>query len=295
MAKKGVRDQMVIATKFTTNYRVRKGEPIMSNYSGNSHKSMHLSIEASLKKLQTDYIDLIYVHWWDFTTSVEELMIALNRFVTAGKVLYLGVSDTPAWIVSKANQYARDHGLKQFSVYQGLWSASNRDFERDILPMCEAEGMSVAPWGAVGRGNFKTEEQRKATKGEGRQMGGPSENDLKVSVVLEKIAKTHDTLLTSVALAYVMHQSPYNVFPIVGGRNPDHLKGNIEALNLKLTKEEIESIEEAYGFDYGFPISFLFRGEKTNVRLTMKDSFLTKIAAHIEGPPHRSEWIEGGH
>ena len=85
-------------------------------------------------------------------------MQSLNQLVLAGKVLYLGVSDTPAWVVSKANEYARNHGLRQFSVYQGLWSAAERDVEREILPMVKAEGMAMAPWGSLGGGKFKTAE-----------------------------------------------------------------------------------------------------------------------------------------
>lgn len=124
-------------------------------------------------------------------------MRSLNTLADQGKILYLGVSDTPAWIVSKANQYARDHGLRQFVVYQGRWSASNRDFERDIIPMCEAEGMGIAPWQALGGGNYKTEEQRQS--GEGRNLGVVPETDIVVSRVLESIAKEKDTLITSVA------------------------------------------------------------------------------------------------
>merc|ERR1712093_17520 len=112
--------------------------------------------------------DLLYVHWWDFTCSIPELMQSLNHLVAAGKVLYLGISDTPAWIVSKANEYARQNHLRQFSVYQGRWSAEHRDFERDIIPMCRDEGMGLAPWGALGGGNFKSDEQRKSQ--EGRKM-----------------------------------------------------------------------------------------------------------------------------
>lgn len=149
MTERKNRDEMIVATKFTTYYPVApKG--IKANFQGNHAKSLRVSLEASLKKLQTDYIDLLYVHWWDFTTSLPELMQSLHHVVAAGKVIYLGISDTPAWIVSKANQYARDHALTQFSVYQGHWSAAARDFERDILPMCEAEGMALAPWGALG-------------------------------------------------------------------------------------------------------------------------------------------------
>ena len=178
-------------------------------------------------------------------------MQSLNAVVNAGKVLYLGVSDTPAWYVAKANQYARDHGLRQFSVYQGQWSAAQRDFERDIIPMTISEGMSLAPWGALGGGEFKSASQREA--GEGRKPeGAPSEVVVKVTGALEKIAKAKETAITSVALAYVMRKTPY-VFPIVGGRKIEHLKGNIEALSLVLSDEDMNEIEGAAPFDIGFP------------------------------------------
>ncbi|KAH7355031.1 NADP-dependent oxidoreductase domain-containing protein [Rhexocercosporidium sp. MPI-PUGE-AT-0058] len=255
MKKRGIRDQMVIATKFTTCFRAGHGEKeIIVNTAGNGSKSLHLSVEASLTKLQTSYIDLLYVHWWDFTCSIPELMQSLNHLVASGKVLYLGISDTPAWIVSKANEYARQNHLRQFSVYQGRWSCEYRDFERDIIPMCRDEGMGLAPWGALGGGNFKTDEQRKSQ--EGRKMGEASEAAIKVSKVLEKIATANKAQITSVALAYVMQKTPY-VFPIVGGRKIDHLKGNIEGLSLKLTAEDVKAIEEANAFDIGFPHNFL--------------------------------------
>lgn len=256
MKERGVRDEMVIATKFTSPFRTYEGHDkiIHVNYGGNGNKSMRLSLEGSLKKLQTDYVDVLYVHWWDFTTSIEELMLGLNDLVRSGKVLYLGVSDTPAWIVSKANQYARDHGLRQFVVYQGRWNAARRDLEREVIPMCVAEGMGIAPWAALGGGNFKTEEQLKTVKG--RNLGGPSEAEAKVSRVLEAVATRKKTAMTSVALAYVMHKAPY-VFPICGGRKVDHLRGNIEALGLKLDDNDIEEIENAVDFDVGFPSSFL--------------------------------------
>lgn len=184
-------------------------------------------------------------------------MQSLNVMVNQGKVLYLGVSDTPAWVVSKANEYARQNGLRQFSVYQGKWSAGDRDFEREIIPMCRAEGMGLAPWGALGGGFFKTDEQRKSQ--DGRKFGEPSDAAIKVSRVLEKVAKRHDTAITSIALAYVMHKAPY-VFPIVGGRKIEHLKGNIEALSLELSPEDIEEIEGAVPFDYGFPAN-IFGGK----------------------------------
>ncbi|KAF7533687.1 hypothetical protein G7054_g6867 [Neopestalotiopsis clavispora] len=242
MKKRGVRDQMVIATKFTTNFHAGRGDSeIITNFTGNEAKSLHTSVRASLEKLQTDYIDLLYVHWWDFQTTIPELMQSLNHLIASGKVLYLGVSDTPAWVVSRANEYARCNGLRQFSVYQGNWNAAKRDFERDIIPMCRAEGMGLAPWGALGSGMFKTEEQRQ--KGEQRA-----------------VAKRKNTIITSIAQAYVTSKAPY-VFPIIGGRTVAHLKGNIEALNIKLSDEDIKEIEDAAAFDIGFPNTMIY-GEK---------------------------------
>ncbi|KAF2467666.1 Aldo/keto reductase [Lindgomyces ingoldianus] len=282
MAARKNRDEIVLATKFTTCYPDPRNPPRQKiNFAGNHTKSLHVSLEASLKKLQTDYIDLLYVHWWDFTTGVAEVMQSLNHMVQRGKVLYLGVSDTPAWVVSKANEYARQNGLRPFSVYQGRWSAAERDFEREILPMATSEGMALAPWGSLGGGNFKTAEQRKSS--EGRNMAPPSEKQLKLSVKLEEIAKKKNTLLTSVAMAYVMHKAPY-VFPIVGGRKVEHLKGNIEALGLELSDEEVDEIDKESGFEIGFPMNFLFEwmGAKYSTRQTSSDIGLLQFAGKLD-------------
>jgi aryl-alcohol dehydrogenase-like predicted oxidoreductase len=290
MQKKGVRDQMVIATKFTTPFRAGHGDKeILINSGGNGTKSLHVSLEASLKKLQTTYIDLLYVHWWDYTVSIEELMQSLNVMVQQGKVLYLGVSDTPAWVVSRCNQYARDHGLRQFSVYQGRWSAEHRDFERDIIQMAAAEGMSLAPWGALGGGHFKTEAQRKGAD-TARKMGEVSEKAINISKVLENIANEKKVQITSVALAYVMSKTPY-VFPIVGGRTVEHLKGNIQGLSIQLSAQEIEEIEGASPFDIGFPQNMLGGPKGVN---SPNDVWLMAMAGstdHVKGPralgPHK--------
>lgn len=281
MTERKNRDEMVVATKFTTTFPAGpKG--IKANYQGNHTKSLRLSLEASLKKLQTSYVDLLYIHWWDFTTSIPEVMQSLHHMVVAGKVLYLGISDTPAWIVSKANEYARHHGLTQFSVYQGLWSAVVRDFERDILPMCEAEGMALAPWGALGRGNFRAAEDLEKAKEEGRRAP-PSDDEKKVSAALEKLAKEKKTAITSIALAYVMQKAP-NVYPIVGGRKVDHLKGNIDALRIELTDDEIVEIERAIPFDVGFPMNMLFAfgGTPYSTKLDSKDIPLLKPATNLD-------------
>ncbi|KAL9603866.1 MAG: hypothetical protein Q9179_002053 [Wetmoreana sp. 5 TL-2023] len=257
MEERGRRNEMVVATKYCGPWQLhdKRQHTIQSNFAGGATKNLHLCVEASLKKLRTTYIDLLYVHYWDMTTGVEELMQSLNQLVQAGKVLYLGISDTPAWFVVKANDYARHYGLRPFSVYQGKWSAAERDFERDIIPMCMDQGMAMCPWGTLGGGYFKPKD-RVGNDG-GRNMPGvAAKNAAAVSEVLEAIANRKNTLITSVALAYAMHKSPY-VFPICGGRKVEHLKGNVEALSLRLTEEEMEEIEMAYPFDIGFPMNYL--------------------------------------
>lgn len=263
MASRNVRDQMVVATKYTNSFRPNFPNEQQSNYGGNGLKSMRLSIESSLKRLQTSYIDLFYLHVWDYNVSIPELMHGLNDLVTSGKVLYLGISDTPAWIVTKANQYARDHGLRQFAVYQGMWNAAMRDFEREIIPMAKHEEMALCPYGALNQGRFQTREKfAEREKGDhgGRNFIPLSELDRQVSGVLEELAegRSDDTTLLQIALAYVLQKTPY-VFPIIGARTVEHLTGVIPALNVDLSNEDLASIESAYDFSHGFPTNFLNR------------------------------------
>lgn len=151
LQKTGRRSEIVLATKYTLSPIFGKAVQ-QSNYGGTGTKSMRVSVDDSMKRLQVDYIDIYYVHAWDFATSIPELMQSLNTLVQQGKVLYLGISDTPAWVVCKANAYAREHGLRPFSVYQGRYNAMMRDLERDIIPMCRDEGMAIHPWGVLGSG-----------------------------------------------------------------------------------------------------------------------------------------------
>ncbi|KAL0960818.1 hypothetical protein HGRIS_005837 [Hohenbuehelia grisea] len=257
---RGIRDQLVIATKFTTNFK-RAATDVLTkiNYVGNHSKSLYLSVEASLKKLRTSYIDILYLHWWDYNTSVEEVMNSLHNLVAERKVLYLGVSDTPAWVVSKANQYARDHGKTPFVIYQGAWNVMNRSFERDIIPMARSEGLALAPWNVLAAGKLRSneEEKRRAETGEnGRLWSGDwkrSEEQVKMCEALEKVAKEVNAQeITAVAIAYLMHKAPF-VFPIVGGRKVKHLTANIEALDITLAPEHIEYLESIIPFDPGFP------------------------------------------
>ncbi|AJU60400.1 Aad4p [Saccharomyces cerevisiae YJM248] len=284
MKSRKLRDQIVISTKFTTDYKgydVGKGKS--ANFCGNHKRSLHVSIRDSLRKLQTDWIDILYVHWWDYMSSIEEVMDSLHILVQQGKVLYLGVSDTPAWIVSAANYYATSHGKTPFSIYQGKWNVLNRDFERDIIPMARHFGMALAPWDVMGGGRFQSKkamEERKKN-GEGlRTVSGTSEQtdvEVRISEALANVAEEHGTeSVTAIAIAYVRSKAK-NVFPLVGGRKIEHLKQNIEALSIKLTPEQIEYLESIVPFDVGFPKNLI--GDDPAV--TKKPSTLTSMSARI--------------
>jgi aryl-alcohol dehydrogenase-like predicted oxidoreductase len=289
MAENDNRDEIVIATKYSSSYMGAHKDKVQSNFSGNGTKSMKLSLEASLKKLQTTYVDILYVHWWDYSTSIPELMHSLNDLVVAGKVLYLGISDTPAWIVSKANQYARDHGLRPFVLYQGLWNAAVRDFEREIIPMAREEGMGIAPWGPIGEGKFKPKEVLDKLEQSSRATA-ITNTHRQVSAVLESIAQRKGHTLYQIALAYLMLKTTF-VFPIVGCTKAEHLSSNIEALGIELTGAEMHEIEQAYPFDHGFPHTFLsgswFEGPDAESRQVKSpaDVMLTKFAGTYD-------WVE---
>ncbi|EKM51533.1 uncharacterized protein PHACADRAFT_127164 [Phanerochaete carnosa HHB-10118-sp] len=282
MEQRGIRDQIVLATKYTNDFRRGKGGQ-HSTIVGNSVKSMHLSLAASLKKLRTDYIDIFYLHWWDYATSVEEVMDGLHTLIQQGKVLYLGVSDSPAWFVAQANTYARCMGKTPFAIYEGKWSIMDRDIERDIVPMCVAHGMAIATWNVLAGGKIRTdaEEQRRLESGEeGRQLfvdWKRTPEERKVCLELEKVAnEVGAKTITSVAIAWVMQKAPF-VFPIVGGRKVEHLHDNIQALSIHLSDEQIARLDNVVPFEKGFPYSEFGDGGDYG--------FLFKSAGHFQKWP----------
>ncbi|VUC30965.1 unnamed protein product, partial [Clonostachys rosea] len=290
MKKRGVRDQMVIATKYSSAYRAynRQNEPLQSNFTGNSAKCMHLSVRDSLKKLQTDYIDILYVHWWDFATSVEEVMTHLHAHVMARQVLYLGVSDTPAWVVVKANAFARANGLTPFSVYQGQWNVAYRDMEAEIIPMCEDQKMCVVSWASLGGGQLLSAQQRCDQEQDPsmRKGSGPEPNEA-ICEVLENLATQKKTTVQAIALAYLLHQTPYMV-PIVGVNSAEHVKAMPDALGVVLSASDVDAIHEASPFDPGFPMKFLYNykgGQQYNLQLTAANNQHYQMGAWIDTPP----------
>ncbi|KAF9530346.1 Aldo/keto reductase [Crepidotus variabilis] len=260
--KRGIRDELFIATKYTTLFKRDFDKPPIQKvmYSGNNAKSLKISVEASLKKLKTHYIDLLYVHCYDWDTSIQEIMRSLHALIMAGTVLYLGISDCPAWVVAKANEYARCNALTPFSVYQSAWNVMDRAFERDIIPMARAEGMALTPWNILAEGKIRTdkeEERRRQTGEKGRTVMNPNwertEEQKNVCKALEKVAgEVGAKGIQAVAIAYLMQKATY-VFPLVGGRRVEHILANMEALSISLSDEQIKLIEEQVPFEAGFP------------------------------------------
>ncbi|KAJ7493318.1 Aldo/keto reductase [Mycena galericulata] len=281
LEKRGIRDQIVVATKYSSDFK--RGNATISQkalYVGNSVKSMHTSVQASLKKLRTTYIDILYIHWWDWSTGIEEVMNGLHNLVVQGK----GVSDTPAWVVAQANQYARDHGKSPFVIYQGAWSILDRSFEREIIPMARANGLALAPFGVLAHGNIRSdaEEQQRKESGElGRTIFKPqwerTEDQRKMALALEKVSKeVGASSIHAVAIAYVMQKVSY-CFPIIGGRKVENLLSNIEALEILLSHQQIAYLESILPFDPGFPNTII--GDGTEYRI------LTSSAAVFEKQP----------
>ncbi|KAI0643569.1 Aldo/keto reductase [Trametes meyenii] len=239
--KRGIRNQLIIATKYTNN--PFRGDKLAQkvNFVGNNVKSLGLSVDTSLQRLRTDYIDILYVHFWGQETDVEEMMDGLHTLVLSGKVLYLirlpsGVSDFPAWLIVKANAYARANGKTPFVIFQASYSVFERDIEREILPMCRHEGLALAVFSVLAKGHVRTdaEEARRKASGEGGRtiMGGAWERtseERAVCQVLECVTREAGVgnNVGAVAIAYVMHKAPY-VFPIIGGRKVEHLLANVD-------------------------------------------------------------------
>jgi aryl-alcohol dehydrogenase-like predicted oxidoreductase len=244
---RGVRDRMVVATKYTLDYKFyAHGKNQVVNYGGNSKLSMHLSLRDSLKKLQTDWVDIFYVHAWDYTCDIADLMDALHLLVQQGKVLYLGISNTPAWVVSAGNAYAKAHGKTPFSVYQGQYNLTQRDLENDVMPMSRAMGLGITAFGVLASGKLKSRAAIEERKGTGqdifRLLQSQSEEEKSACKALETVAEELGAKVETVAIAWIMSKFPH-VFPTLGIRKPEHLKDAMSAVSLRLSPEHIALLE----------------------------------------------------
>jgi len=242
------REYFVAATKYTLSKR--KDDP---NAGGNARKNMLQAVEASLKRLNTDYLDLYYLHMWDYTTPVEEVMRAFDDLVRQGKVLYVGISDTPAWIVSQANTLAELRGWARFVALQVPYSLADRAVERDLLPMARAFDMAILPWGLLEAGELTGKYNRPTDEPKRNQQ--PSERNLALADEVMKLAQEIGRTPSQVAINWV-RQQPGLVIPILGARREAHIKDNLACLEFELTAEQMRRLAQASPISLGFPHSF---------------------------------------
>jgi aryl-alcohol dehydrogenase-like predicted oxidoreductase len=267
----GLRDRLVIATKYTLS--TRPGDP---NSGGNHRKSMVQAVEASLRRLNTDYIDLYYLHAWDGTTPVDEVMRAMDDLVRAGKVLYVAISDAPAWQVARMQTMADLRGWSPLVALQIEYSLIERTVERDLIPMAAELGMGVIPWSPLASGVLTGKYTRADLDHEGGSAeaigtrknmaaanGALSERGLAIADVVKNVAADIGTTPSQVALAWTMH-NPAVTAPIIGARTPAQLMDNLGALEVRIPDDALASLAEASAIQLGFPHEFLARRTTRN-------------------------------
>jgi aryl-alcohol dehydrogenase-like predicted oxidoreductase len=260
------RERLVIATKYTL--LTRPGDP---NSGGNHRKSMVQSVETSLKRLQSDYIDLLYLHAWDARTPVEEILRAMDDLVRAGKVLYLGISDTPAWQISRMQAMADLRGWSPLIALQIEYSLVQRTVERDLIPMAREMGLGVIPWSPLGSGVLAGKYSRAdldptggSANPEGSRKnvavanGSLTERGLAIADVVKGVAKEMGKTPSQVALAWTL-LNPGVTAPLIGARTLRQLEDNLGALDVRLSEEHRARLERASAIELGFPHDFLTR------------------------------------
>ncbi|RCV53383.1 aldo/keto reductase [Marinitenerispora sediminis] len=249
----GRRDRFVLGSKYTLSRDVSD-----LNAAGNHRKNLVRSLEQSLRRLRTDYLDVYWVHVWDRHTPVEETMRALDDQVRAGKVLYVGISDAPAWVVARANTLAQWRDWSPFAAVQVPYNLLRRDVERELLPMAEAFGLTVATWGPLAGGVLSGKYSRGGPPGAGARIAPESvtEHQHAVARAVAEVAGELGATAAQVAIAWTRAQSPA-VAPIIGARGVEQLRDNLGAADLVLPGEAVERLGTAAAFEAGFPSDFV--------------------------------------
>ncbi|MGW0249078.1 aldo/keto reductase [Nocardia goodfellowii] len=240
------RDRFVLGSKYTLTRDA--ADP---NAAGNHRKNLTLSLEQSLRRLRTDYLDIYWVHVWDRHTPLEETMRALDDAVRAGKVLYLGVSDAPSWVVARANTLAEWRGWTPFSGVQVPYSLLARDIERELLPMAQTLGLSVTAWAPLAGGKLTVSaSSRRVTPAD------LTDTERAAAAAVAEVAADLGATPAQVALAWTRHRSRA-VLPIIGPRTVTQLRDNLTALDLELPAAAITTLEASAPFERGFPADFI--------------------------------------
>ena len=251
---KGHRQSVVMATKYTN-----AGPGTDPNAAGNQRKNMVQAVEASLKRLGTDYIDLYWVHVWDQITPVEEVMRGLDDLVRAGKVLYVGISDAPAWWIAQANTLAHLRGWSPFIGLQIEYSLIERTVERELVPMARALNLGLTAWSPLSNGLLTGKYHRQGSSEPGRMSNEMMKQYLPERQRADRIVAAVKTVsdeigrsMAQVALAW-LHHRPVTVIPIIGARKLTQLQDNLASLNLTLSADHLKTLDEASSIELGFP------------------------------------------
>ncbi len=254
----GRRAQFVVATK----YSLTKPDSMDPNSGGNSRKNMMQSVERSLHRLQTDYLDMLYLHMWDYWTPIEEVMRGLDDLVRMGKVNYIAISDSPAYIVSAANMLSELRGWSRFIGLQIPYSLNARTPERELLPMAKYWDLAVLPWGLLGAGVLlgkfnpdSTEQTRWEKAGVYDRLRDQTK---KLIDEIAAIAQETGHSKASVCVNWVRQQQhKAQIIPILGARTAEQLAGNLEALDYALSEEQLKRLDETSAISMDFPHGFL--------------------------------------
>jgi len=262
----GRRDRLVIATKYTGTT-----DPTDPNAGGNHRKSLVRAVEASLQRLRTDYLDVLYLHAWDATTPIEELARAFDDLVRSGKLLHVAMSNVPAWQIARLATYAQLRGTAPIVALQIEYNLIERTGERDLIPMAKELGLALVPWSPLASGVLTGKYSAKdldAGSGVGEPTGtrknvAAAQNSLHarglaIADVVKAIARELDASPAQVALAWVLHQ-PGVTSPIIGARTVAQLEDNLGALALELAPAHLAKLAEVSAFELGFPHEMLAR------------------------------------
>jgi aryl-alcohol dehydrogenase-like predicted oxidoreductase len=246
------RDHFVLATKYSL-----RDQPGDFNFAGNHRKNMMRSVRESLKRLNTEFVDLLWVHAWDVWTPTDEVMRGLDDLVSRGLVHYIGVSDTPAWVVSHANTLAQFRGWSAFAGLQIEYSLLQRTVEADLMPMAKAFGLTVTPWAPLGGGALTG----KYLKGE---KGRLPDNSIRLGersiLITRKVMEIADKLGVSaaqVAINWTRQHKNQSVIPIVGATKTAQLEDVLGCVNFELSLEVVNELNEISKIELPFPQKFL--------------------------------------
>lgn len=252
---KSDRSHFVVGTKFTLKDTFNN-PPKDPNKSGMHKKNMIRSVEDSLKRLNTDYIDILWVHAWDEFTNGDLLMKNLEQLILSGKVLHIAISDSPAWRVARANTISELRGWNSFAGLQIEYSLIQRSAERDLLPMADEMGLTITPWSPLGGGILTGKFLKKGVKGRANQGNRLNEKRQEIAKEVVAIAKEIGAEPSQVAIKWLMNKNK-RIVPLIGARTVKQMKSNLGVLELSLENNHMQRLDDISKIELGFPHDFL--------------------------------------